>query len=128
MLKIFYGLDLAPHLEWVNESIDVWLALQSQLGNSIGHRPVISFGQRASFPMAVGSSNSNEYAELGRGDRRVRVEMCDVGYLEVELGDGYWIAKDRESGDGVFAIELLPEVEEQLWVAWLESKQIPDAV
>ena len=118
MLKITY-LEEGIHLEYIQEEVEAWKAARIQ----------VSLCAAASIYMEVSTAslmltaNIPYLAGLEELEARGIVEItpCDEEYLEVSF-PGTWVAKSKDSEEGVFVCDLNHSSEYFLYKLWQESQ------
>jgi hypothetical protein len=117
VLKIIYT-DTGIHLEILNVEHQQWIAERVKFATSIDEQIVVS-KQRATFPLPAPIYEFPMVEQdLGKmAANTVTVDLCDLDYVEFGM-DGYWLASDYDSNEGIFVCEQTERIESYLWQLW----------
>jgi hypothetical protein len=117
MLKLIYT-ETSLHLELLTSDLEEWIEQRLLFGTSIGQKTFAS-AQKATFllPSSICEATALNLLLYREGAQSVGVDLCDLDRVEIEL-TGYWLARDVDSVEGIFASQLPDRVESYLWQLW----------
>jgi hypothetical protein len=117
MLKITY-LEDGINLEYLEESVEVWKADRILVNLRAG----VCIYVESSIANIVLSINSGTHNLVKLAENQpIELIPCDEDYLEVGL-IGTWLARTKNSEEGVFVCELNQEIEYSLYSLWQASQ------
>lgn len=118
MLKVTY-LESGLYLEFLQETIEDWIALRVVLALRLGQRLVVE-RSTASLLLPINLVKVSGLETVLRHEKAVTLTVCDVNDMEVSL-QGTWISSSADETEGVFLAALEPVVEQVLLQVWQAS-------
>lgn len=119
MLKVTY-LESGLYLEFLQETIEDWIALRVLLALRLGQRLVVE-RSTASLLLPIDLVKSSRLEALMHQEKAVTLAVCDAHDLEVSL-QGTWISSSADETEGVFVAALNPAIEQVLLQVWQASQ------
>lgn len=131
MLKITYT-DTEPHLEYLAQAIEEWIAHHAVLALRTGQPLIIEPGKASLLlPIDLGELVRFSLDEVLRSHgihpaiaepwSVIDLCRCDDSSLELSL-TGLWVAANRETHTGLFITMLSPGVERNVFDFWLSAQ------
>jgi hypothetical protein len=115
MLKVTY-LESGLYLEFLQETIEEWIALRVVLALRLGQRLVVE-RSTASLLLPIDLVKASGLETVLQHEKVVTLAVCDVNDVEVSL-QGTWISSSADESEGVFLVALNPVVEQVLLQVW----------
>lgn len=119
MLKVTY-LESGLYLEFLQETIEDWIALRVVLALRLGQRLVVE-RSTASLLLPIDLVKASGLETVLQHEKAVTLAVCDVNDVEVSL-QGTWISSSADESEGVFLVALNPAVEQVLLQVWQASQ------
>jgi hypothetical protein len=119
MLKVTY-LESGLYLEFLQQTIEDWIALRVLLALRLGQRLVVE-RSTASLLLPIDLVQTSGLEALTRYEEPVMITVCDVNDCEVSL-QGSWISSSADEAEGVFIAALNPKLEQVLLKLWQASQ------
>lgn len=119
MLKVTY-LESGLYLEFLQETLEDWIALRVLLALRLGQRLVVERSTAALLlPIDLVKTSGLEAAM--QDQEAVTMAVCDASDLEICL-QGTWISSNADETEGVFLVALNPAIEQVLLQVWQASQ------
>ncbi len=117
MLKLIYT-ETDLHIEKLTASVEEWIGQRVLLALRVGDKVVVE-PMNASFSLSTNLAGWNdlEYLICREASDSVALSICDADSIEIGL-EGYWLASNCNSEEGVFVTHLPPKVEASLLEVW----------
>lgn len=117
MLKVTY-LESGLYLEYLQETVEDWLALRVILALRIGQRLVVE-RTTASLLLPTALVKRSALESIARREEATLLTQVDDQYMEVSLS-GTWLHSGEE--EGVFVATLHPSVEHLVFRLWQRAQ------
>ncbi len=117
MLKLIYT-EMGFHLEHVPLSLQDWLHHRIRFALQVGQTPWVE-SSRGSMLLPHEASTDPRLTAL-------TVDPCDPDTVEISLW-GQWLTADPNGDEGVLAVELDPQLEQDLLQIWQQA-QVPSCL
>jgi hypothetical protein len=119
MLKVTY-LESGLYLEFLQETIEDWIALRVVFALRLGQRLVLE-RSTASLLLPTDLVKTSGLEAALRHEEGVTLAVCDLNDLEVSL-QGTWVSSSMDETEGVFVAALNPAIEQVLLQVWQASQ------
>jgi hypothetical protein len=130
MLKITYT-DTEPHLEYLAQAIEEWIAHHTILAVRTGQPLIIEpgraslllpidWGERVRVSLAEVTRSPMIQSAIAEPSSAIDLCRCDDRSLELSL-TGLWVAANPETHTGHFITMLSPSVERNVFNLWLSA-------
>ncbi|MFM7425728.1 MAG: alr0857 family protein [Elainella sp.] len=123
MLKITY-LESGLYLEYLQETVEDWLALRVILALRMGQRLVVE-RTTASLLLPTALVKRSALEPIARREQAALLSQVDDQYMEVSLS-GTWLYSGEE--EGVFVTMLHPSIEHLVFRLWQLAQSETSAI
>ena len=115
MLKLFYS-DTDITIEQLAITPEAFVAQRSVFALRVGQSVFAQTG-RGSLLLPAAMPGVTAFVRTAEGNAALTVEFCDQGWLEVTL-QGIWMASTATGEQGILAVTLGDDLEQQLATLW----------
>jgi hypothetical protein len=105
----------------LSSDLEEWIEQRLIFATSIG-QTIFASAEKATFllPSLICEATATSLYLYREGVQTVSVSQCDLDRVEIGLS-GYWLSRDLDSVEGIFATQLPDRVESYLWQLWYSA-------